>query len=94
MIRHVRSLRACEEVQHQLVKGIRMLPLRPVPAVAVDMQLRTGNSGEQAQTSIHRHEAVIASPDNQSLGFNFPEARAEIRELFRVGLQTLDKVFQ
>lgn len=94
MIRHIRSLRACEEIQHQLVKGIRMLPLRPVPAVAVDMQLRTGNSGEQAQTGIHRHKAIIASPDNQGLGFDFTQTRAEIRELFRVGLQTLDKVFQ
>ena len=58
------------------------------------MQLRTGNSGEQAQTGIHRHKAVIASPDNQGLGFDFTQTRAEIRELFRVGLQTLDKVFQ
>lgn len=71
-----------------------MFPLRPVPAVAVDMQLRTGNSGEQAQTGIHRYKAVIATPDNQSLSFDFTQTRAEIRELFRVGLRALDKVFQ
>lgn len=71
-----------------------MFPLRPVPAVAVDVQFRTGNPGKQAQTGIHRHKAVIASPDNQGLGFDFTQTRAETRELFRVGLQTLDKVFQ
>lgn len=41
-----------------------MFPLRPVAAVAVNMQFRTGDPGEQAQPGVHRHEAVIASPDD------------------------------
>ena len=71
-----------------------MLPLRPVPAVAVNVQFGTVDTGKQAQARIHRHEAIVTSPYHQRLGLNFPQTRSEIRELFRVGFKALDKVFQ
>ena len=71
-----------------------MFPLRPVTTVAEDMQFRTGNAGQQTQTRIHRHKAVVAPPDNQGLRFDFRQTWAKIRELFRISFQALNEVFQ
>ena len=71
-----------------------MFPLRPVAAVAVNMQLRAGDPGEQAQPGVHRHEAVVASPDDQSWRSDLAEPRAKVRELLRVGFEALDEVVQ
>ena len=59
-----------------------MFPLRPVAAVTVNMQFRTGDPGEQAQPGVHRHEAVIASPDDQSwraIGVRFIQVVPEVQ---------------
>ncbi len=42
------SLSPCEEIEHQLIKTVGMFPLRPVAAVAVNMQFRTGDPGAGA----------------------------------------------
>ena len=81
------SLSPCEEIEHQLIKTVGMFPLRPVAAVAVNMQFRTGDPGEQAQPGVHRHEAVIASPDDQSWRADFAQPRAKVRKLLRVGFR-------
>lgn len=94
MLRHDRSLSTCEEIQHQLIESVGMFPLRPMPTVAEDMQFRTGNAGQQTQTRIHRHKAVVTPPDNQGLRFDFRQTWAKIRELFRISFRALNEVFQ
>lgn len=77
-----------------MIESVGMFPLRPVTTVAEDMQFRTGNAGQQTQTHIHRHKAVVAPPDNQGLRFDFRQTWAKIRELFRIGFRALNEVFQ
>ena len=65
-----------QEIQHQPVELVGMLPLRPMAATVEDVQFGIGHAPEQAQADVERDEAVVAPPDDEGWGGDFTEARA------------------
>ncbi|MDR5734243.1 hypothetical protein QCE47_18205 [Caballeronia sp. LZ025] len=67
---HIDSLQR-QKRQHGLIKSLGMLTLRSMSAAAQHEQVGIRHAPDETPADIHRHEAVVASPDDERKRLDF-----------------------